>query len=266
MPIGVRVVVVTLCIAAWTGITWSAETQDALIRFKENECVMCHSRSQREATLTNRYLDWHMSRHKEAGVGCEACHGGDAKQGDKDMAHAAVRSPDSAESRLNARNISATCGTCHQAVAAAFSRSAHAQKLGQSGMGPTCSTCHTHMASQVVAFPAETTALCAQCHDASGTLPRRPDIGVRAGKVMEAFERANGIVAWADRLVDAAVEKKIAIDTEKASLLVVQSTLSEAKAAWHGFTFEAPERLASEAFRKGTVVKDKLMTRLGFAR
>jgi hypothetical protein len=123
------------------------------------------------------------------------------------------------------------------------------------------------MGSAVVAFPDEAAALCAQCHDAAnGPLARRPAIPAMAGKTVEALERANGVIVWADRLVEAARDRKIDVAPEQAELDAARVLYADAAASWHAFSADQPQMKADQAFAKGTAVKDRLMKKLGFGR
>jgi hypothetical protein len=234
--------------------------QDDLAAFKGNDCVGCHSKASTAASLSNRYLEWHLSKHKESAVGCEKCHGGDPTTGDKARAHAGVFPASNPKSRIHPTNLPDTCGACHKQVVAAFVQSVHHQKLKANAAAPSCNTCHAHMGNAVVAFPAETSALCAQCHS------KQPEIPQKAGQVMEAIDRANGIVIWADRLLDAGREKKLDLKAEDAEMKAVRAALAEAKADWHTFGLDPVQKKADDAFLKGTQAKDALMKRLGFAK
>jgi hypothetical protein len=244
----------------------SLSDQEDLNAFKDNSCVMCHSRQSSATAVSNRYLDWHMSAHKTSTVSCDKCHGGNATAKGKDDAHKGVLPPSDTASTLHQLRIADTCGACHKEAVAGFTQSVHQQKLKSAGLGPSCSTCHAHMGSAVVNFPSETSALCAQCHDAqNGPLARRPEIPTRAGQVMEALERADGIVIWADRLIEDAPDRKVDVTAAKAEMKVVKATLLEAKMHWHTFEMDAAQKKADEAYALGVKTKDQLMKRLGFA-
>jgi hypothetical protein len=253
--------------AAYQPTEASLSDQEGLEAFTNNTCVMCHSRHSSTSPVTNRYLEWHMSAHKTGAVSCDKCHGGDALAKDKGAAHAGVRPATDTESRLHQTRIADTCGACHKEVTAGFTQSTHHTKLKASGLGPSCSTCHAHMGSAVVNFPSETAALCAQCHDAqNGPLPRRPEIPTRAAQVMEALERADGMVIWANRLIEAAPDRKADVSAEKAEMQAVRAAVLEAKMSWHTFSMDAAQKKADEAYDTAVKVKDKLMRKLGFAK
>jgi predicted CXXCH cytochrome family protein len=250
----------------WPAHSEGAPGQDELTAFKDNHCVACHSGSSLSGALANRYLDWHFSTHKSAGIGCEKCHGGDSTTSDRAKAHAGMLRASDPKSRLHSVNVPQTCATCHQGIASTFTQSVHYQRLKGAGLGPSCTTCHAHMGSVVMTVPAEASALCAQCHDAAnGPLTRRPEIPKAAGDVVEALGRADGIILWSERLVEAARDRKVNVAAEEADLRAVRALYADAVSSWHGFSTDQTRKKADEAFSKGTAVKDRLMKKLGFA-
>lgn len=237
--------------------------QGSLQEFKDNRCVSCHSEQTSPASLINRFYDWSMSKHKEKGVSCDKCHGGDPKVSSAGKAHAEVVQPSKAESKLSSRSLPETCGVCHQQIVSAFVQSTHAQKLQAAEMGPTCTTCHAHMASAVISGPSEAAALCTVCHNtANGLLPARPEIPKRAGEVMESLIRCNGIFVWIDQLANVAQQRKIDISAETSDLASARKLFSQAKVDWHSVALDDVQKNADEAFKRATKVKDLLMKKL----
>lgn len=229
----------------------------------KNQCVSCHSKITAPLSLSNKYFEWHVSLHRDNSVGCEKCHGGDPTTRDKDKAHQHVLPAANQPSTVYPTNLPETCRACHSAVVTSFVESAHYQKLKESTLGPSCTTCHAHMASAVVQTPTEMAALCARCHNTvGGPLPARPEIPENAKDVMEALNRANTMVVWADRLLEVGQQKKMDLTEETNQLKLVRATLIEAKVGWHALGFEAVRRKADEAFESGTKVKDRLMKKL----
>ncbi|HLG16352.1 MAG TPA: cytochrome c3 family protein [Blastocatellia bacterium] len=241
-------------------------SQEDLAAFKDNACVTCHSRVSSPLGMSNRYLDWHLSAHKDKGVACDKCHGGDPSIRDEKKAHAAVLGPSLLESRLHPMKLPETCGACHNSVVTSFVGSKHYQRLKDSSIGPSCSTCHSHMASNVIRDPDETQELCARCHDTlNGIIPRRPEIPAKANEVMQSIKRANSMVIWANSLVDEGQKKKIDVAAEAEQMKAVRQTMSEAKVGWHAFNLEAVRAKADAAFESALKVKDRLMKKLGYA-
>ena len=204
-----------------------------------------------------------MSLHRDKGVGCDRCHGGNATAKEQAKAHVGVLAISAPTSRLHPKNLPETCGACHKEIANTFVESKHYQNLKGAGLGPTCSTCHEHMASDVIYTPEQTSKLCATCHDSSNTLmPKRPEIPSQAGEVMQSIRRANMVVMWADRLVDDAHNKKMEVAEEEKEMKVVRAMRAEAKISWHAFNLEVVRKKADAAFEEGTKVKDALRKKL----
>ncbi|HZS08007.1 MAG TPA: multiheme c-type cytochrome [Blastocatellia bacterium] len=240
----------------------TSAAQDTLVAFRDNNCVTCHARSN-GLQLDNRYFQWHSSLHREKAVGCEKCHGGDPTVTDKKKAHAGLFPPADARSRLSPKNLPETCGSCHQGIVSSFVESKHYQRLTSSGLGPSCSTCHVHMGSEIVSVPQETAALCSTCHDSANALmPKRPEIPGRASEIMLAIKRANGVVAWADRLIEDGRNKKVDIGDQEREMKIVHAMLAEAKLSWHAFNLDAVRRKADASFEAGTQVKDELRNKI----
>lgn len=255
-----------IAFAAFLGVGWRGGIQQDLDILANNRCVSCHSKITSPLSLSQRYYDWHLSLHKDKGVGCNKCHGGDPTTEDEKKAHHGVFPATDPQSSVNLVNLPETCGACHDEIANSFIESTHYQKLKAAGMGPSCTTCHAHMASAVVKDPTETAALCATCHNTiNGMLPARPEIPDRAKEVMEALNRASAVLIWADRLLEVGAQRKLDMSEEKAELKEAKSTLTEAKVGWHALSFESIRQKADEAFEVGTEVKDQLLKKINLS-
>jgi cytochrome c554/c'-like protein len=240
-----------------------ARVQQGMAPFRNNSCVQCHSRISRSLAISNRYLDWHLSAHKIAGIGCEKCHGGDPASRDQSKAHQGVLPSSDSRSRLYQANVPETCGTCHQPIFNAFVGSAHYKKLKESGLGPSCNSCHRHMASAVITSPAEGTTLCTFCHNSiNGLLPPKPEISRNAGLVLESFARADQVMVWVNDLLEEAAAKKVDVSREREDLRHTQGLLKEAKTGWHSFDLESARTKADKAFEEGVRIKEGLTKKL----
>ena len=247
----------------WLGRSAISSSQNLSASFKDNSCVECHANLSAPAQVSVRYLDWHLSAHKIAGVSCDKCHGGNPSTKDKGKAHTGMLPPSAENSRLNAKNLPETCGTCHQKIVAAFVQSKHYQVLKGSGIGPSCNTCHAHMASQLIYTPEEAAQLCTTCHDSAKPLmARRPDIPQKANEVMILLQRANGVVLWANGLITDGKNKKVDISGEEMKMTNTREMLADAKASWHTFNLDAVRQKADAAFDSGSKVKDALLKKL----
>jgi hypothetical protein len=251
------------CAAVFSGNPKRSMAQDDMAAYKDNSCVSCHSNDSKARASFNRYSEWYISTHKEKGVGCDKCHGGDPAAKDEKKAHSGMLKPSDARSRLNPKNLPATCNSCHPGVVSSFVESKHYQKLTAAGMGPTCTTCHTHMATTVLHTPEETGALCAHCHDADNNLmPRRPEIPEKAASIMQALRRANTVVLWADRLLTEGKNKSMELSDEEKEMKNVRATMADTKISWHTFNLETAQGKADTTFETGTKLKDKLRSKL----
>lgn len=126
-------------------------------------CAACHARAPETRTTAHTYADWKTSVHGNAGIGCQACHGGDAAASGKAAAHKDMRPSGDPGSVVYFTRIPETCGACHEAEYSAFKKSRHASELARSGKGPNCVTCHGSMASRIIdARDMEMT--CTLCH------------------------------------------------------------------------------------------------------
>lgn len=241
----------------------NSSTQDALAAFKNNNCVECHSRARAPYELTTKYAEWHMSLHRDKGIGCEKCHGGDANAKEANKGHVGMLPPKEVNSRLHPKNLATTCGECHKEIANSFVESKHYQNLKGVGLGPSCNTCHAHMASEVIYMPDQAAKLCASCHDSTNALmPKRPEIPGKADETIQALKRANFVVSWADRLLEQAQGKKMDVADAAKEMKVVRAMLAESKISWHAFNLDVVRRKADAAFEAGTIVKDELRKKL----
>lgn len=261
-----------ICLLVFVGITaavfapeWGqpSRAQADMAAYQNNSCVNCHSKDATARDTFQRYTEWHVSTHKEKGVGCEKCHGGDPAAKDQKRAHVGVIKSSEPQSRLHLKNLPETCNACHPGVVSSFSESLHYQKLKASGMGPSCATCHAHMATTVLYTPEETAALCAHCHNTvNGIMPRRPDIPEKANEVMQSIRRANVVVLWADRLLEQGQNKEVDLSAEQQEMKIARALLAEAKISWHAFNLDVVGKKADEAFKMGEKVKDDLRKKL----
>jgi hypothetical protein len=236
--------------------------QTARPDYKNNNCVNCHSNLAEPLHVSARYYEWQFSRHQNAGVGCEKCHGGDPAATDQKKAHEGVLSSSDARSRLSRNNQAATCGSCHKPVVNAFVQSRHYQRLRSVGLGPSCNTCHAHMATVVIYSPQEVANLCSDCHNTLDLQPPSPEIPRRAGETMVGLQRANGVVNWATLLFGEGQRRGLHLTGEQNELRAAQQLLSDAKTKWHTFNIEETQKSADGAFQKGSKVKEDLRKKL----
>jgi hypothetical protein len=202
---------------------------------------VCHGRLGDSTGAGHGFAAWRGSPHAGAGVGCEACHGGDPAATDAAQAHRGVtRSTDPASPVFFAR-IPDTCGRCHASEVGYFRSSIHYARLRSDGRGPNCVTCHGAMATSVLT-PEHLLGTCSACHGANGVAP--PGKAREAAQVL-ALVRAENILfdvvasqAAAQRGARGAARVRVMLDD-------AERHLSAAAEVWHSF------RLDSAASRLG---------------
>lgn len=129
-----------------------------------NPCAACHLRLVWTRSAITHVDQWVTSRHALYRVGCEKCHGGDARTSDRAAAHRGVTHSADPSSAVHRMALPATCGRCHRSEANAFARSAHQELLSQGDAAvPTCTSCHSSMAADVPS-PAALESQCLHCH------------------------------------------------------------------------------------------------------
>jgi predicted CXXCH cytochrome family protein len=233
--------------------------------YRQNNCVTCHAQLTTPLAVSNRYFEWHSSVHRDSGVSCEKCHGGNATTSDKAQAHAGIRPVSDPQSALHFRKIATTCQTCHQGVVNAFVESKHFQNLKSTGLGPSCSTCHAHMATEVILSPQQVGNLCVYCHNTiNGALPPRPEMREKAEAVMHTLNRAEVAVAWAASLLRDGEMKRRNVAVERVQVTAAQGLLKEAKLVWHSFNLEMAQKRADEAFTNAMKAKEELSKKLAY--
>lgn len=131
--------------------------------WEDNRCVTCHEIEVLPISLGHTFADWQGSAHARGGVGCEKCHGGDARAAD-DAAHRGVLPATDPASLVAPARLPSTCGACHKKELQSFESTAHARQLRERGSGATCFTCHRAMATSFPT-PRELAERCAVCHD-----------------------------------------------------------------------------------------------------
>lgn len=136
-------------------------------------CVSCHS------ALDERHAEpvrlWQRDLHREAGIGCDGCHGGDPKSLDSAMAPSSgFMTAKSGEVQLR------LCGGCHSSADRMPDPTVATDQMQlylsgphgttRTGSRPTCVTCHgSHGIYRVTdpsspVFPTRVVALCLRCH------------------------------------------------------------------------------------------------------
>jgi hypothetical protein len=148
----------------------AAPAARALQRSTPNRCVECHSRQSEASGAGHGFAAWRSSRHAAIGVGCEACHGGDASATDRGAAHQGISRSSDPASAVYFTRVPDTCGRCHAAEAGYFRSSIHYARLRSDGHGPNCVTCHGSMATRILT-PDSALGTCTACHAPGGVAP-----------------------------------------------------------------------------------------------
>ena len=230
--------------------------------FRNNNCVTCHAGLKEPVGTSAHFFEWRSSQHANQAVSCDKCHGGNPNTGGYKLAHEGVLSPTFTQSTLHPKNLAQTCGTCHQEIANAFAKSRHSQVLQESGNGPSCTNCHRHMASSVINWPPDTTALCAQCHKTNGAAAQHLQVPKQAGETIAAFTRSDGVLDWAKYLLIECKRQQVFLPQASEKIRHLEFVNKQAKVQWHEFNLSASRRTADEVFLRATEIKDGIWSKL----
>ncbi|MBI4542344.1 MAG: hypothetical protein HY705_04885 [Gemmatimonadetes bacterium] len=204
------------------------------------QCAACHERLPGASGAGHGFTAWRGSRHGAVGVGCEACHGGNASTPDREAAHRGMRRSSDPESPVYFRRIPDTCGRCHAAELAYFRSSIHFARLRSDGRGPNCVTCHGSMATSLLA-PEQVLRTCSACHAADGVAA--PERARESAQVL-ALVRVENILY--DIVAAAAEGGSSGAGRARALLVQAQRHLDAAAEVWHGFRVDsASQRLGA---------------------
>ncbi len=233
----------------------------------QNSCASCHIEqagpaSSREydrvrpfssATIAH-FDDWTRSAHRRAGVGCDACHGGQVGTYETFEAHQGILNSGNPASQVHRANLPETCGRCHTGQYTAFQQSQHFQLLREGDRrGPTCSTCHGQVVATLLS-PERLERQCAQCHGPDGVAPRpgRPE-DVRL--LLEGVSDARASLDAARRLLRDVRDESRRRDLEDA-YEQAEVPLIQAIRAGHQFVFDGlRERLATARERVAALLE-----------
>jgi hypothetical protein len=198
-------------------------------------CVTCHSRLADTTGAGHGFVAWRRSGHATAGVGCEACHGGNAAARDQASAHQGVAPSTDPASSVYFTRLPDTCGRCHASEAGYFRSSVHFARLKADGRGPNCLTCHGAMATSVLTAQ-QLQGTCSACHEEGGV--------AQVGEAREAARvlsllRAQSILL--DVVSAPGASRGGAAGASRARVLLgdAQRQLSAAAEVWHGFRLDS---------------------------
>ena len=225
---------------------------------QQSHCADCHF-ADPAAPRQDHLNEWDRSAHGRNNIGCEKCHGGNAKEFDRLLAHHGVMSSADKSSPVNRRNLPFTCGTCHVGPAVAFEDSRHYELLRSgSDRGPTCSTCHGEVDGRVLS-PKALASQCGGCHG-PGEVAFRAE---RARRVRDQYESLTVVreqVKLARALIARVADKERRAELTRA-LDQAQTPLTRAVDAGHRFVYDDLKQYLAIAQERVAVLMATLANR-----
>ncbi|MFQ5794118.1 MAG: multiheme c-type cytochrome [Candidatus Bipolaricaulia bacterium] len=232
------------------------QTQPLRSSEPENTCVSCHRELPDRTLVAHTFLPWQDSSHAQAGVTCEACHGGNPVATDRESAHEGIYSSRDPRSKVYFTNIPRTCGSCHGEVFRNFSESLHYRQLETTGRGPNCVTCHGFMAIHVLE-PEELQATCSVCHNER--LGISPDKPIQARYLLSMMNRNQTVIDLVDRLIE---QERVQgfLDTAETKALLVRAVeeMETVRVKWHSFALAEIEAGIDRAFDLAKAALERL--------
>lgn len=160
-------------------------------------CENCHSDQKyfvEYQKLFRYYQDWLTSPHKQGGLTCDDCHGGDPLANDMDSAHKGILPLSDPRSGLFYRNQPDTCGECHNKEATQFRESDHYKGLKDRIGTPTCTTCHAAM-NRKPYYRDMVEQTCRVCHYENNK-DELPMVADKANEILHRLNIAKGYMNW----------------------------------------------------------------------
>jgi len=213
----------------------------------QSRCADCHFANPGSVSASH-LSEWDLSAHGRNNVGCETCHGGNARSFEPFVAHKDILATANPASPVNPVNLPKTCGTCHTGPFVAFQRSKHYELLITGNKnGPTCATCHGEAAG-VRLSPKALEAQCTTCHWA-GRIAPRPDHPGQGRMAVEGLREARALLKDARRAIERVKGKARRADLERAAQQA-EVPIIEATEAGHAFVYDQlSERLTTARAR-----------------
>lgn len=237
------------------GIVLAVGGREASAQAGQSRCADCHF-AQASSIATNHLTSWEISAHARANVGCDGCHGGDARTFESALAHRDVLAPANPSSPVHRSRIVTTCGRCHAGPFVAFQQSRHFQlwEVGNAGV-PTCVTCHSDTGSRLMS-PKALEGQCATCHGV-GKAAARPAFPGQARAVLQGIRDTRALLKEANDLVrrvkDPARRSRLEGLSQQAQVPLIEATRAQ-----HAFVYEAFEERLHVARRRVAMVFDEL--------
>lgn len=144
--------------------------------------------------LFRYYQDWLTSPHRQAGLSCDDCHGGDPRASDMAAAHKGILPVSDPRSGLFYRNQPDTCGECHDKEATQFKESDHYKGLKEQIGTPTCTTCHSAM-NRKPYYRDMVENTCRVCHYENNR-DELPMVADKANEILHRLNIAKGYMNW----------------------------------------------------------------------
>ncbi len=143
----------TLLVFAYSRAVFAQEPEKPLF------CLKCHTEMEKAMEIEGPAHQWSASIHKEQGISCDSCHGGDPTKEDAMEAMSPERGFIGSPSE---KEIPDFCGRCHVNVRDHFKQSKHytSQLIDK----PNCVTCHTAHQQKKVSVELINPELCGSCH------------------------------------------------------------------------------------------------------
>jgi hypothetical protein len=213
----------------------------------QSRCADCHFANPGSVSASH-LAEWDLSAHGRQNVGCETCHGGDARSFEPFVAHKDILARTNPASSVHRTNLPKTCGTCHTGPFVAFQRSKHYELLlANDKNGPTCTTCHGEAAG-VRLSPKALEGQCASCHGA-GKIAPHPEFPARGKLAVEGLRETRALLKDVrnaiSRVKDPARRKSLEAAAQQAEVPIIEATQ-----AGHAFVFDQlDERVATARAR-----------------
>ncbi len=148
-------IIKNLCVLSLSLLLFACATQ-VVAQEGESSCISCHTEFGDD--LAEPVKLWQESIHKQNGISCNNCHGGNPQLEDME----AMSPEEGFVGAPSEDEVPQFCGKCHVAVMENYMKSPH--WLTEKEKRPVCTTCHTahHQQRATVALINEQN--CSRCH------------------------------------------------------------------------------------------------------
>ncbi|MDH3519949.1 MAG: cytochrome c3 family protein [Myxococcales bacterium] len=222
----------------------------------EDSCATCHSDP--ELLVTNKklyeyYQQWQASIHKEEGVSCSDCHGGNPRSNDKTVAHGKGVASSDPDSGIYYQAIPETCGACHDDILEGFSKSNHFRHLvtkKQEKQGPTCVTCHGAINVDILTVNSVQES-CARCHNETRGI--HPEIPEKAHRLLNRFLSIHRFYRY--------ISTNAEPEEAKAFFGEIDVKLRKLSVTWHTFDIAAVEQQTGDVLAVLKAKRDEIRQR-----